>query len=278
MKLKYLILRMLRKLGILRYLNIVLSASLNESKFRIPVFHGIGFDHFSPAEKWMTDLIMLLLTIKKGQFIDVGVNIGQTLLKLKSVNANVTYVGFEPNPICNYYVNELNRLNGFEAVSIIPCAIFSFDGIAQLFIDKDNTIDSCATLVKEFRDIKDQKRIVVPVISGSSLVFLSQDISIVKIDVEGAEVEVIEQFKGIIGISRPFVICEILPAYSRENAFRIERQQRIEAVFSQMNYKIAQIRNELIRIETIPFNNDVDDSNYLFYPQEVETFLKISPP
>lgn len=270
---KHLILRILRKVGALEYLNITLSTKLNGIKFRIPIFHGSGLDHFYPSEMWMGNLIAKLLKLKGGQFIDVGANIGQTLLKLQSVDQDIKYVGFEPNPKCVYYLNELIGLNSFTKVSIIPMGIFSFDGIAQLYFNRDNAFDSCATLVKEFRDVKDQERIMVPVISGSSLGFLNGEISILKIDVEGAEVEVLEQFKGIINTRRPFVICEILPAYSSNNTFRVERQKRIESLFAELNYKIAQIGHQLVRIDTIPINNDVDDSNYLFFPDESASVL-----
>jgi len=270
---KYLILRILRKVGALEYLNIALSIKLNESKFIIPIFHGVGLDHLNPSENWMINLIDKLLRFKSGQFIDVGANIGQTLLKLKSVDWELKYVGFEPNPKCVYYLNEVIRRNSFIKASIIPMGIYSFDGIAQLYFSKDNAFDSCATLVKNFRDVKDQERIMVPVISGNSLGFLDKEISILKIDVEGAEVDVIEQFKDIINIRRPFVICEILPAYSSKNTFRIERQARIKSIFEDLNYKIAQIGNKLVRIDTIPINNDVNNSNYLFFPVEFESML-----
>jgi len=93
---KYNVLRRLRKIGLLAYLNIILPVRLNGRRFRIPFFHGIGLDHFRPDEKWMINTIDKLTAMKKGQFIDVGLNIGQTLLNLKSVNPHIKYVGFEP--------------------------------------------------------------------------------------------------------------------------------------------------------------------------------------
>ena len=48
----------------------------------------------------MIDILKIVLPIENKKFIDVGVNIGQTLLKLKSVSSEIDYIGFEPNPIC----------------------------------------------------------------------------------------------------------------------------------------------------------------------------------
>ena len=48
-----------------------------------------------------------LLKKKNGAYLDIGVNIGQTLMKLKSVNPKIEYIGFEPNATCVHYVNKL---------------------------------------------------------------------------------------------------------------------------------------------------------------------------
>ncbi|MBK7626701.1 MAG: hypothetical protein IPJ16_05790 [Bacteroidales bacterium] len=36
--------------------------------------------------------------------IDVGANIGQTLIKIKSIDKEINYLGFEPNPVCVNYL------------------------------------------------------------------------------------------------------------------------------------------------------------------------------
>jgi FkbM family methyltransferase len=271
---KHFLLRGFRKVGLLRYLNLFFSVRINGKRFKIPVFHGIGIDHFGAYESWMTHLIGKLISLKKGQFIDVGVNIGQTLLKLKSVTSNVSYVGFEPNPKCVYYLSELVRVNSFDDVRIIPSGIYGFDGIAQLFVDSENEIDSCATLLSEFRSTVGRQNIPVPVISQKSIGFLDVETSIIKIDVEGSEADVIEQFNELIRLRRPFVICEILPAYHEQNAFRIERQRKIESFFKQIDYKLAQIGDQLVCIDAIPVDNDIDKSNYLFFPYEYNNVLR----
>jgi FkbM family methyltransferase len=166
------------------------------------------------------------------------------------------------------------KSNSFEEVRIFPCGIYSFDGIGHLFIDASNEIDSCATLLREFRDIGGQRNIPVPVISHKSLAFLYAETSIIKIDVEGSEADVIEQMDGLIRSKRPFVICEILPAYNEQNAFRLERQRKIESFFRQIDYKMAQIGDRLVRIDAIPIDNDIDKSNYLFFPNEYDNLLK----
>ncbi len=67
---------------------------------------------------------------------------------------------------------------------------------------------------------------------------------------------------------RPFIICEVLPAYSEENQNRIQRQQKIEILLKSVKYKIAQIHKEIVVIDTIPIKGEPEMANYLFYPVE----------
>jgi len=62
--------------------------------------------------------------------------------------------------------------------------------------------------------------------------------SFLKIDVEGAELEVIEGLKNWINDHRPIMIAEVLPTYTADNTFRIERQNRIAVLVSEMNFVI----------------------------------------
>lgn len=50
--------------------------------------------------KWKIDLFKRILSVKKGDFIDIGVNVGQTLLNINSIDINSGYIGFEPNSNC----------------------------------------------------------------------------------------------------------------------------------------------------------------------------------
>ncbi len=49
------------------------------------------------GEKFLLDIFELLLPKLEGAFVDVGANLGQTLCKVKLVDAARTYYGFEPN-------------------------------------------------------------------------------------------------------------------------------------------------------------------------------------
>ena len=62
----------------------------------------------------MSEVIQRLFKLKSGAFIDVGVNLGQTLLKVAAIDPGRAYVGFEPNPACVDYVWKLIETNNLE--------------------------------------------------------------------------------------------------------------------------------------------------------------------
>ena len=119
-----LLIRLLNKIGLLQYLMFNVNIQVYSTKFTIPIIKGIGLNNILTTELWMVLLLKKILPItNNGIFIDVGVNIGQTLLKLKAVNANMTYIGFEPNPSAVFYTNELIKANRFENTFLIPVGL-----------------------------------------------------------------------------------------------------------------------------------------------------------
>ena len=69
-----------------------------------------------------------------------------------------------------------------------------------------------------------------------------EKIDLIKIDVEGAELEVLESIKNLIKKHKPFIIIEILPVYSKENKSRLDRLKKIELLIDEFSYHIHLIR------------------------------------
>jgi len=273
---KHLVPRVLNRLNLLNRVNINESVNINGRDIIVPIRNKIGYTNLFLSELWMLPLLKELLKIKQGKFIDVGVNIGQTLIKLKCVDASIEYLGFEPNPSCVDYTNELIRINQFENCEVIPSGIASETGLLELHFFSNNSADSCASIVKDFReDQKIFRKTYVPVMGDDKLKPLLADvkISIIKIDVEGAELEVIEGLKDVIESTNPFILCEILPAYNAENEKRINRQNKIQEILKSLDYKILQIikasnssKQHLLEIDNFNIHSDLDRCDYIFAP------------
>jgi hypothetical protein len=103
----------------------VKSASVNYFGLglKVPLIHGLGAGYLVPGDAWMSRCLSVFLKQKNGAIVDIGANIGLYLVKLKSLDVDREYYGFEPNPACNYYTQELISSNNFQNVRMFPFAL-----------------------------------------------------------------------------------------------------------------------------------------------------------
>ena len=275
--------RALNRLNVLKHLNVVSDYQLNGQHFKIPILDQIGYPNLHISEKWMIEILDLLSKNEQGKFIDIGVNIGQTLIKLKSVNSEMEYIGFEPNPVCVNYVEQLIQYNEFKDTTIIPIGIGGGSELMKLNFYHENTTDSSASIIADFRP--DEKIAYSKYVPLFTIEKIAESIdlnntSIVKIDVEGAELEVIKGIQSLLSKENPFVLMEILPTYKSDNDFRIERQNALLDIFRSENYKTLRIikqGNQFTKLQLlndIEIHGDLDLCDYLFAPEEKMSFLK----
>ena len=269
------LLRILNKLELLDKVNLTATIKLNGRRFSIPVIGKMGFSNVFMTEPWMIKVLQVVIPITKGTFVDIGANIGQTLLKLKSVSNQIEYVGFEPNPNCIFYLNRLVKNNNFKDTHLIPVGIFTDTYLAQLFFYYDDTVDASASILEDFRPkSKIERKEYVPIYSFNKLrqnLNLTK-ISILKIDVEGAELEVLKSFEEEIIDSQPVVLMEILPVYEIENKKRLQRQDEVQNLFRKWGYYLHRVvkQNDILieisQIEEIGIHSDLNSCEYIAVP------------
>lgn len=257
---------------------------------------GVGGTHFALPigpkfeieEPWMTEIMRRMLPVFEGAFIDVGANIGQTLLQLRAIDTKRRYLGFEPNSTCASYILELIRINGLARTDIIPAACGLGYGISKLHFYQDSEFDASASLVSDFRTgsrvTKTSYVLTAPI--GECLSEAEIDnIGIIKIDVEGYEANVIEALEAQLAKARPCLIVEVLPVYSAENVARLSGNYRIEAVLERASYSMFRVMksanlhlNCLEPIDTLGIHGDMRLVDYVFLPNEfVEPCLRSEP-
>lgn len=265
---------------ILVHFNITIRIKVNGKKFKIPILGGLGIANRAISEQWMIDLLKLLNPIAGLKIIDVGVNIGQTLLKVKSINKDIEYVGFEPNPLCIYYVKKLIKANSIENTVLVPIGISTKTVLGELNFYSENDVEGAATIVADFRDNKIIRKELVPLFNLKSIKnqINFNNMSILKIDVEGAELEVIESFEDEIRNNYPFILMEILPVYDKsKNPIRLQNQNKIQEDLRKLSYstfRIIKNKNDILdikEIRNIGVHSNLDDCEYIFVP---ETKLK----
>ena len=68
--------------------NFQLSIKINGKKFKVPVILNMGFLNLKIKEDWFSNFIKSHPLPKDTVFVDVGVNVGQTLLTFRSCSNN----------------------------------------------------------------------------------------------------------------------------------------------------------------------------------------------
>lgn len=272
----------LNRLKVLPQLNVTGNLKINESTFIIPVSHKIGLANLKMTELWMVNLLEALLPLSQGSFVDVGVNIGQTLLKLRSVCNEIIYYGFEPNIHCITYVEKLIKANGFLNTQVIPVGISINNSLANLHLLTQEETESRASPISGFwrREIIASTK-VIPLLNVATIKkFLPlKKIGFLKIDVEGGELEVLESFHEDLEKNRPFILIEILPVYTSNNTDRLQRQEKIEHQLKELGYSIFRIEKrdgnlkKIKKIKTIGIQTSLSASDYLVVPEEKEELV-----
>ena len=210
--------------------------------------------------------------------MDVGVNLGQTLIKLRAIDASRRYIGFEPNPSCAHYAQELIRVNRYANCTIVPAGLFLTSGVLTLHRFGQSVADASASLLREYRPAANVIATqLVPVFTYSDVAHVIGDerVAAIKVDVEGAELEVLSALKPRLDRDRPRVIVEILPAYKAANEDRNRRQQAIASLCKEIGFSIFQIIKDpdggylgLRAIPAFEIHSDLEQCDYVLVPTE----------
>ncbi len=273
------LIKILKRVNYLKYFNLTSSIVLNNKKISIPILSEIGFDNLPVMELWMCDLMKFALETNTGFFLDIGANVGQTLIKFRAVDSDRAYVGFEPNSECIHYINSLVKANEFKNINLIPVGLYNRNSILTLKLYSESSADQGASLIENFRDGKVFQKINVPVFEYGEIEAVRNlgSVAMIKIDVEGAELEVLTGLKKKITEDHPVILVEILPAYNKEVVDRIERQNKIAELLKEIGYDILRIhKNEskknvssLEKLPSFDIHGNIDLSDYALIPTEM---------
>lgn len=253
-----------------------LSLNVGDTRFVTPVVNGICNEGPDTA---LLQLYAKVLPSRAGTFLDIGANVGQTLLAVRAANPGMPYVGLEPNVTCSAYMRSLIKHNGIRGATVLPVAIVDQPGFMELQLFYDNEADSSASLVS---GIRPEQRIAstlhVPCYTWLQISKVLEDdpVGFVKIDVEGAELEVLRTIESLLQTQRPWMLMEVLPVYRADYSDRLARQTEIEALLARRGYKLLRVKkvgaspslSHLEQIDTIGIHGDLNDCDYLVVPSE----------
>lgn len=276
------LLRVLERTRFLRFLNMNVRIRLLHRSLRIPIRHGVGLEWLMNNESWANATYRVLLDRFPGVFIDAGVNLGQSLVRMRLLEAERAYLGFEPNPACVEYTHRLLRVNALGDADIIKAALADRDGEVDLLMTRDDVTDPSATIVPGFKGsapIASRRRVQVMSFGTVERTRPIGRIGILKIDVEGGEREVLLAMRTRLESDRPAVLLEILPTGMPPLEDRLRRQEDVEALFAGLRYRMLRIHDmgahsHLERMEA-PIGTHAEQrlANFVVLPAEREAEL-----
>ncbi len=142
--------------------------------------------------------------------LDVGAQMGYlTLAMATAANRQTIVHSFEPEDQNAARFRENISLNDLSNVTLHQTAVSTVDGVMKLYLSNDRNAGTHSTLYIESN--VSTEFIEIPSVRLDS--FIQQEslptVDLVKIDVEGAEVDVIEGARFVLENHRPIVIMEL---------------------------------------------------------------------
>ncbi len=257
--------------------------AVSDEQFLIPIVNGQGFRHFARFETETFAIMKALHAQSPGAFVDVGANIGQTLIKVKAIDRSARYVGFEPSPACCGYLDQLINANAFVDCTVFPVGASDRQDILHFFYS--HSTDAAATTVAGFWTGANTKSLCRSIIVERADVLIRQlatieKIGVIKIDVEGGELEALSGLSETVAEHRPPILMEILPATCDFDAkypdtgngvkLRLDRIARLTKLLDDMLLVSYRLEPDGSLLRTREFDRDVyvpQLSNYVLIHQ-----------
>lgn len=153
--------------------------------------------------------------------LDIGAHIGLFAVHFANlVGASGRVFSFEPTPFTRSVLKDVVRLNGVgETVEVRPEAVGNSVGTAEFF-DTGDTVSNANSLVTSDRMVKSH---TVPVTTVDE--FVSEralEVKVIKVDVEGAEFDLLRGASNTLATHRPFVRLGLHPAAIANNGQSLE--------------------------------------------------------
>jgi FkbM family methyltransferase len=240
--------RVLRRLKLQPFLNWTGSRDIPGETIQIPLMGDrLGSSLMLLGSHWKTEAFRRFAACFPVSMIcDVGANEGSTIYDIRRAGLGKLEVfAFEPNPACVHYLQQLLVRNQWSNVMVLPIALSDKQQCLQLEFHKE-TDSAGATLIPNLRPGLDiNSRQIVPCFALDELVksgiVRAMPNFLLKIDVEGAELEVLRGSAGTLSQNRPLIICEVLWAHCEERiAFMRSRNEELMRLLRSHDYDVFQ--------------------------------------
>lgn len=263
-------------------LTLSLQAQVEGVPMSVPLLYGAGHDNLrvSDHDRPLAYVIERTLSYRPGAVIDVGCNIGHFLQLCVLVSRRRPYVGFDPSLSCCFYVDRFIRENRLPCHRVLPLGLSDRPGMLEL--RADGPFDVCASFSRAAHGpnrfaggrpaLVERGDYVLPRLG-------LEQIALVKIDVEGFELEVLQGLEETLAAQRPFLLVEVLqPARTGGDAeaagHRRERAWALTRFFQHRDYVFFRLKSDgrLLPLRDLDPRDESDprEMDHLVLPREHE--------
>ncbi|NKY41617.1 FkbM family methyltransferase, partial [Cellulomonas septica] len=163
-------------------------------------------------ERPLPDVLLGAVRRRPGVVVDVGANTGVYSLLAASTRGTTVHA-FEPYPPVAAMLRENVRLNAFRGrVRVVEAAVTDVEGTVDLWVPPAiGVVETSCSTDPGFKG-GEQERVEVRALTLDSYwrSIGSPPVSVVKIDVEGAEVRTLRGGRSLLAEARPWLLVEIL--------------------------------------------------------------------
>lgn len=238
-----------------------ISMRLDPNDIRSVPFSVLADGYYEP---YQSDLLVNLGKISK-HFLDIGANMGFYSLALASENLTLQVDAFEPQPLIFSMLQdnvELNLLNG--RIRIHNVGLGEELGTLRMYVPKF-TGSGGASFQNLHEDEGEATEIEVDVVVLDRT--FSSKIDLVKIDVEGFELNVLRGAKTIFSEMKPTIVVELLRKWMRP--FGHTPQMFLEEL-KKIGYLCFAI-DERRLVSTFEINESTEQTNFVFvHPEKLK--------
>ena len=195
------------------------------------------------SETCMPDLLLALCENKQNPtLLDVGVNVGQTLLSFKASFPEGVYRGFEPIPASVFYVQNLIKKNSITDSVVIPAGLSDVTGIVKIYVSSNYPTGSGSTMSLGIKSLKKKTASYAAVYRLDELYEKLEigGVDVIKIDVEGSESLVLKGAVSTIQKFLPPIIIEILPEDGKNKARSVQKDAILKFC-EQLGYELWKV-------------------------------------
>ena len=184
--------------------------------------------------------------IKNGEvLVDVGANIGYfTLLMAKLTGPKGKIFSFEPENNNFELLNKNVKCNNYQNIVLEKKGVSDHNGSNKFFLSSKNT--GMHSLQKINDDVKEIKIDVIKLDDYFTTLGLIKKISFIKIDVEGAEFQVLNGMKMILKNDNLKLLIEFIPEHLEKHG---TNPSDVLKILENNNFKLYQINEKTKELE-----------------------------